>query len=163
MSEYFRYSLSIDKKPLVKVCEEMTAVWSYLSIQKSRYAERISVTENIEKDALEYYIPVFSIQTLIENAIKYGLKTHPDTVVVKIDISLQENLVIKISNSGKLYHCSAENNSEGTNTGLENLISRLHFLDKESKFILEEKDQHVVATIIIKPMKNVENPENYNC
>ena len=163
MSEYFRYSLSIDKKAVVKVCEEMAAVRNYLSIQKSRYAERLAVTESIDKEALGFFVPVFSIQTLVENAIKYGLKTHPDTVIIDINISLTENLVITISNSGKLITNNAEFNTEGTNTGLENLISRLHFLDKDSRLTLEEKNQTVVATIIIKPIKNAENPENHNC
>ena len=163
MSEYFRYSLSIDKKAVVKVCEEMAAVRNYLHIQKSRYTERLSVSENIDKDALEFFVPVFSIQTLVENAIKYGLKTHPDTVIIDINISLTENLVIRISNSGKLSKNNGNYNIDGTGTGLENLISRLHFLDKDSRLTLEEKNQTVVATIIIKPIKNAENPENHNC
>ena len=85
MSEYFRYSLSIDKKSLVPVSEEIGAVENYLEIQKTRYGKRLKFIKNVSNGTLGCLIPVFCIQTLVENAIKYGVydkigapeKTYP--------------------------------------------------------------------------------------
>ena len=68
MSDYFRYSLSIEKSPLVPVKDEISAVDNYLEIQKIRYPERFEIKKEIQSGALFCLIPVFSIQTLVENA-----------------------------------------------------------------------------------------------
>jgi hypothetical protein len=123
MSEYFRYSLSIEHKTLVSLNEEIAAVDSYLEIQMIRYSERLQIIKAIEESTLQCLIPVFTIQTLIENAIKYGLKTHPGVVDIEIRIShLEEKLHIRISNTGKLVDTMKRHGDDvGTQTGLENL------------------------------------------
>jgi len=137
MSEYFRYSLSIEKKTLVEVKEEIKAVENYLEIQKIRYQDKLSIKKEVASDVFNCLIPVFSIQTLVENAVKYGLKTHEGTVAIIIKAFFSNNqLNILIKNSGKLISPMQENNNEnGTNTGIKNLKSRLNYLDKDYKFI----------------------------
>jgi len=162
MSEYFRYSLSIEHKTLVPLSEEIAAVDSYLEIQMIRYPERLQVTQSIEESTLQCLVPVFTIQTLIENAIKYGLKTHPGVVDIEIRIRHQEEkLHICISNSGKLVDpLQKQTDGAGTQTGLENLKSRLEYLDKDYRFMLEEEGELVVASIMLNQCKHHEELES---
>jgi len=162
MSEYFRYSLSIEKKPLVTVREEMAAVDSYLEIQKIRYPQRIAVKREIHPEADACLIPVFSIQTLVENACKYGLKTHEGTVEIFIGASKHgEVLQIRITNTGKLVRHSREKGRvDGTHTGIDNLKKRLEFLDSEYRFQLAEDGPNVIASIDLKANERYENLES---
>jgi len=155
MSEYFRYSLSSGKNPLVNIKEEINAVDNYLEIQKLRFQEKLSVTKKIDKNTLDYSIPVFAIQTLVENAIKYGLKTNDSTVNICIETYLSDKqMTISVSNSGKLYKNDSNFKDEnGTSTGIENLKNRLSFVDKEYSFNLSEKDDKVIAKIVIAAIK----------
>lgn len=162
MSEYFRYSLSIEKKSLVLLKEEINAVDNYLEIQQIRYPERLKISKAIDPTTLDCVVPVFAIQTLIENAVKYGLKTHDSLVKIGISVlSENEKLRIQISNTGRFVQSDeTESRKDGTNTGIENLKRRLRFLDKNYQFNLYEEGDEVVATILLTVCKKYENLEN---
>lgn len=163
MSDYFRYSLSIEKNPLVPIREEISAVDNFLEIQKIRYPDRLIIKKDIYQDTHKCLIPVFSIQTLVENATKYGLKTHSGNVTVELSVKKDENnLIIQVANTGKLVYHTNEQNGDGTNTGIENLKNRLNFLDNEFKFDLQEKKGKVIATIELKDCNEYENLESNN-
>ncbi len=162
MSEYFRYSLSVEKKSLVPIYEEIYAVDNYLEIQKIRYHDRLIIEKEIDAGMTNCIIPVFSIQTLIENAVKYGLKTHEGQVRIKIYVGNENGkLKIQVSNTGKLINPEKEDDNS-TNTGIENLKSRMQFVDKEFQFKLSEYDNTVLATLLLTNCKRYENVESNN-
>jgi LytS/YehU family sensor histidine kinase len=162
MSEYFRYSLSIEQKPLVPFKEEIRAVDNYLEIQTIRYPERLSVSKNLDVKTLDCLVPVFTVQTLIENSIKYGLKTHEGIVEIGIHSKTEQGkLHVLISNTGRLVDPDAkEKFSDSTQTGLENLKYRLGFLDKHFSFSLYEEGDKVIASVILTQCKHNENLES---
>jgi len=103
MSEYFRYSLSVLNKNIVSVKEEINAVENYLEIQKIRFQDKLHIKKEINNDTLNCLIPIFAIQTLVENAVKYGLKTQEGVIKILIQSYIENkrlNLIVK--NSGKL-------------------------------------------------------------
>lgn len=165
MSEYFRYSLSVEKKTLVTVKEEMSAVKNYLEIQRVRFADKLSTKTQIDEKSLNVLIPAFAIQTLTENAVKYGLKTSPESITVEIHAEIKNGKVrIIVRNTGKIYQHEKEAVSQiGTQTGIENLKERLAFIDKDYFFSLSEKNGMVEACIelIIKYPEN-ETMEEFN-
>ena len=162
MSEYFRYSLSIEHRTLVALNEEISAVDSYLEIQRIRYPDRLKVSKAIDESTLQCLVPVFTIQTLIENAIKYGFKTHKGLVEIEIHIAHQEDkLLIRITNSGKwVVPGDKRSDGDGTQTGLENLKNRLHYLDKDYQLNLKEVEGQVVASLLLNQCKHHESLES---
>jgi len=162
MSEYFRYSLSIEQKPLVPLKEEIRAVDNYLEIQLIRYPKRLKIHKEMEVNTLDCLVPVFTVQTLIENAIKYGLKTHQGIVEIGMHSKVElDHLHIHISNTGSLLKPDEKISLEdGTQTGLENLKHRLGFLDKDYRFALYEEGEKVMASIILTICKQHEDLES---
>jgi len=149
MSEYFRYSLSSEDKYTVTVEKEIKAVQNYLEIQKIRFQDKIKIEIKVSKNSELCLIPVFSIQTLVENAVKYGLKTTDDDLHIIVECGYINGVLdIIVKNSGRLVYTQ---NGEGTSKGIQNLKNRLGYLypDKNT-FSLFEKDGFVIAHISLK-------------
>jgi two-component system LytT family sensor kinase len=55
--------------------EELEHVSSYLEIEKARFQDRLIVETDVDPGLLKLRLPTFTLQPLIENAIKHGLST----------------------------------------------------------------------------------------
>ena len=55
--------------------EELEHVGSYLEIEKARFPDRLVVETDVDPTLLSLRLPTFTLQPLIENAIKHGLST----------------------------------------------------------------------------------------
>jgi two-component system LytT family sensor kinase len=64
--------------------EELEHVNSYLFIEKARFEERLSVETDIDPNLLGLTLPAFTLQPLIENAIKHGIANMLEPGVAKI-------------------------------------------------------------------------------
>jgi two-component system, LytTR family, sensor kinase len=73
LSKFLRYSL--DHSPLDKVSltHELETSKLYLDIEKVRFAERLRLKIDIEKQAEQALVPTMLLQPLIENSIKYAI------------------------------------------------------------------------------------------
>jgi len=158
LSEYFRYSLARDKETLVTVKEELMAVKSYLEIQKIRFREKLHVSLEEDPDSLACTVPVFAVQTLVENGVKYGMLTSDESVYLEIICILrEERLYITVSNSGSFLSRDQHAHEEGSSgIGLDNLKARLQYLDPTYRFELIEEEGRVVACLVL-TAKIVEN------
>ena len=86
--------------------------------------DRNAAAEDIQIDpgALQIPIPVFSIQPLVENAIKHGVARRSERGHVRISIThTTGELRISVENSGS----GAPARSTGTGVGLQNVRRRL--------------------------------------
>jgi sensor histidine kinase YesM len=154
LASYFRYTLSWNDLSVISVQEEIKAVSHYLEIQKIRFEDKLNYHIEIDETVLNIQIPIFGLQTLVENAVKYGLKTYTGIVDVVISVTGREDFcVISVSNSGKLWQKNGNDkklNNSGTGTGLSNLKGRLELLyGGKSHFQIEEENDKVIASIKI--------------
>ena len=129
---------AINKESLITLETELSMVKTYVNIENIRFDEKIVL--NIE-DFTEYkniQIPKFSIQLLVENAIKHGFLGK----TLNIDIKFLNDKII-VQNDGKIA------NIVKFGTGLSNLEKRLKlqkvgslsslFFDDKMQFIIELK------------------------
>ncbi|SEA60384.1 two-component system, LytT family, sensor kinase [Desulfuromusa kysingii] len=72
LSTFFRTNLK-RSQDIVTLEEELAHIGSYLEIEKARFGERLFVYQQIDPVLLNLQIPVFTLQPLIENAIKHGV------------------------------------------------------------------------------------------
>jgi sensor histidine kinase YesM len=75
LATLFRYALRLDREQieLVTVEDEWQFVQDYLWLEQLRLGSRLSVEVDIEDDVLECVVPPFSLQPLVENAIRHGI------------------------------------------------------------------------------------------
>ncbi|MGI6649676.1 MAG: sensor histidine kinase [Bacillota bacterium] len=71
ISTYLQRSLE-DKEFIIPLDEELEQVISYLNIQKTRFADRLTIEVEIEP-GLQGSIPAFTLQPLVDNAIIHGV------------------------------------------------------------------------------------------
>ncbi|MBI9069289.1 MAG: histidine kinase [Salinivirgaceae bacterium] len=127
LSEFLRYSLLHKDTTFVTLSNELEAVKHYFSIEKKRFEEKLEISYNIADNTKNLQILSFLLHPLIENAVKYGMKTS--TMPLKISVGAQKTgvgLMLEICNSGKWIERNGdENHSGGTGTGLKNVEKRL--------------------------------------
>lgn len=161
LSNYFRKSLN--KGEFVELDEEVEMLKSYISIEKARYGDRLSVYFYIQKDIGHYKIPSFIIQPIIENSIIHGVLKRADggNVIVKAETALD---CIKFTIEDNGIGMKTERYNEVVNnwpgTGLRNVNSRLKLLYNSSSGLqissVEDKGTMVMFAI---PMKEVHKHE----
>ena len=124
LSKFLRNAIKIDS--IIDIIDEIEMVKTYVEIENIRFEDRIKLhidnraTKNIK-------LPKFSIQLLVENAIKHGYENRELNINIDIDRD------IYISNDGKV----TKNLKFGI--GLLNLNSRLNLLNI-GELIYEDRD-----------------------
>lgn len=71
LSHFFRSNLKQNIET-VTLKDEIAHVKAYLTIEQARFADRLEVEIEIEDSLLERNVPSFTLQPLVENAIKHG-------------------------------------------------------------------------------------------
>jgi two-component system LytT family sensor kinase len=64
--------------------DELAHVNAYLTIEKARFADRLAIEISISDSLLDIKVPSFTLQPLVENAIKHGISNRLEGGVVKI-------------------------------------------------------------------------------
>ena len=114
---------TMDEKALLPLKDEIKNVKDYIELENIRFSGKIHL--KIHQDIPRWSVPKFSIQLVVENAIKHGFINSKD--LLKIELSFDEkNRVIQIKNDGK----SMKKKKFGV--GLSNLKQRLKILCKGS-------------------------------
>lgn len=78
LSEVLRASLSSHRENEVTLGEELDLVRQYVAIEQARFSDRLRPEFNIDDPLLMAIVPSFSVQTLVENAIRHGIAKQPD-------------------------------------------------------------------------------------
>jgi len=127
LSEFLRYSLLHKDKAFVPLSNELEAVKHYFAIEKKRFEEKLEIEYCISDDTHNCSVPSFLLHPLIENAVKYGMKTSKMPLCISLAAFKNDyGLCVEICNSGKwIERSSGANNSDGTGTGLSNVRKRL--------------------------------------
>lgn len=83
LSHFFRSNLKQNIET-VSLKEELAHVNAYLTIEKARFSDRLEVEMDIDTELQEKKIPSFTLQPLVENAIKHGVSNMLEGGRVKI-------------------------------------------------------------------------------
>ena len=159
LAEFLRYSLISKNYSDVPLNDEIEAIRHYFAIQQKRYEQKLEVTFEIDPLAEDYPVLSFLIHPLIENAIKYGMKTSPMPLKIRIKAMVKnETLKVEVSNTGKWVKPSIDKSSSemGTGTGLENIRQRLEnaFPDNYCLNIFENDESVCIQLEINKKLEH---------
>ncbi|RKH36154.1 sensor protein lytS [Corallococcus praedator] len=84
LSDLLRSTLDAAGTEEVSLQEELRSLQPYLDIQGVRFADRLTVKQDIAQEALTARVPHLVLQPLVENAIQHGIApgTEPGTVTL---------------------------------------------------------------------------------
>ena len=98
-----RYVLDVnhERSEEVPLEEELGFVRTYLALERLRLGTRLRVVEEIDPDALECLVLAFSLQPLVENAIKHGIAPRSGEGTLRIAATVTgEHLVMEVADDG---------------------------------------------------------------
>jgi hypothetical protein len=147
LANILRYNLRRDLNQPVPLSSEVEAISDYLALEGVRLEERLRVRMAIEPAAAAFPIPAMLLQTLVENAVKYGIALLPAGGELLVSARIDgDALALEVDNPGGL----ADSHPGATGMGLANARERLRLLyGGRASLRLENRDGHVAATVLL--------------
>lgn len=147
LADLLRASLTVGQRRVVTLAEELETVKNYLALEQLRFETRLRVHLQIAPAALGLRLPPFVLQTLVENAIKYGVSPFEDggDVIITSE-EHQGELSLTVRNRGVLAKGSAS-----IGMGLKNARSRLQLVCGPAANLSVTQDSDDVVARVIAP------------
>ena len=109
---------------------------SFLRIQRSRFHDSISYSVDAEACTLEALIPKFSLQPLVENAVKHSVEERGVPTEISVVCRAGDGtILLEVSNTGSQFPddiveklADGRVSSSSERIGLQNIDERLHLL-----------------------------------
>lgn len=146
LSNLLRQSLVIGKEDLVTVEAEVNVARNYLDLERIRFEERLQVEWELDENIQFFMIPPFTLQMMVENAIKHGISNLKEGGIVKIKVFKEDgHVVLLVTNTGTLKTVS------DLGVGIQNIQKRLDLqFGEDAKFLIREINENVEAKIIFR-------------
>jgi two-component system LytT family sensor kinase len=132
LADFLRATLALDPQQLITLGEEIELQNLYLSVEKVRFPERLSLVVDIAEEAKSVLVPALITQPLVENSIKYAVARSTEPVALRIVARCSEGMLELIveDDGGNSAACG----SMGESVGLLNVQERIaaHFGDAGS-------------------------------
>jgi two-component system, sensor histidine kinase ChiS len=144
LAEIYRYLMDISLSSIVKFEQEWQFVKNYLEFEMIRFADVLTYKIEMSGDFGDIMIPPLTIQPLVENSIKHGLRQKMELGIVEISAERKGNLV-------KIIVVDDGTNIKSENIfarSLGNIKDRLKFHFRESDVKLENREQGGVRATI---------------
>ena len=147
-SQYLRgnmNALSTDK--LIPFTQELAHAKQYLELQKVRFEDDLQIRYEIT--CTDFCVPTLSVQPLVENAVRHGIRQNPDgrgTVTISTR-ETNKTYEITVTDDGPGFDISKLPDGKTLHIGLENSRERLRLSCGGSLEITENNPHGVVATI----------------
>jgi two-component system, LytTR family, sensor histidine kinase LytS len=141
LSQFIRQNLSGSTKSTSTLKEECQHVKAYLAIEEARFFDRLQVQYELDEEAMQSVVPSITLQPLVENAIKHGMKNQSEGFILKISItSGNDGVTVKVEDNGDGIEASRlgtlllepVESATGTGIALYNVNKRLEMIVGES-------------------------------
>ena len=146
-TDYLRANLSsLTQNGLIPFNDEMRHVQSYLSLEKMRFEERLTVVYDVQ--ATDFSVPPLSLQPLVENAVKHGIlkKLEGGTITIRS----YENSVayfVEVEDDGVGLDTEVINNLDNKHIGLNNVKYRISTMCHGNMKVESEIDKGTKITL----------------
>ena len=99
LSDVLRITLREGQREFSTVREELDYARHYLSIEETRFEDRLKVNFAVDNGSLSAKVPSLILQPLIENAIKHGISNSAGANAVNVEVHRGGDLlVLEVSN-----------------------------------------------------------------
>ena len=102
LRHFLRASFDQQDRTLIPFAEELAVVRAYLDIEALRFGNRIKVEQSIDPAAIDTVVPPFSLQPLVENAIRHGIQSSASAGRLQLVVHPVERwLEMSVTDDGK--------------------------------------------------------------
>lgn len=167
LAQFFRSNLKQNIES-VSLREELSHVQAYLTIEQARLTDRLNVSINIAPSLMDIKLPSFTLQPLIENAIKHGISTM--LKAGKLEIYSEEEpggaRIFVTDNAGTFLTNNegtfVTNNAGDDGLGLKIVDKRLinHF-SKNSSLRISSTEHKLTQVSFFLPVNTTTNNKEY--
>ncbi|HKY98722.1 MAG TPA: histidine kinase [Gemmatimonadaceae bacterium] len=114
-----------EDRDIISVQREIDFVRRYLDVERIRFSDRLNVSINVPADVESSTVPSFSVQTLVENAVRHGAAPKVERTDLTIDAGLSAGeLIVSVTDTGAGF----DTGDKTPGTGLRRLRERLNAL-----------------------------------
>ncbi len=148
LSDFLRANVIREDDKFHSLKEELHFLNLYLSIEKVRFEDRLTV-EIPEIEGLEnFQVPVLILQPIMENAIKYGLYGMTGSVKISMGITQLDGAIqIEVTNP---FDKNAVISSKGKGFGIDSIRKKMYlFFQRNDLVQLTETDDLFTFRLII--------------
>ncbi|UHA76211.1 sensor histidine kinase [Paenibacillus sp. 481] len=164
LSVFFRSNLQGARHVLIPLQKELEHVEAYLSLEQARFPDKYEVTLHIDPALEKVAVPPFTLQPLVENAIRHAFgkgNRHGRGHVTIRAFKQQEHMVLITEDDGKgivpdllqTLGKHAVKSIEGTGTALHNISKRIEELyGQDASFQIESELGAGTKVVIMLPI-----------
>jgi len=138
---------------------ELEIVQCYLTIQRIRFEDRLTYSQNVDPAILSVTLPHFTIQPLVENSVNYAMEKSTEVCHIWLEGSRhKDTIVIDVINNGSQFETDLLEKLEnglitphGFGIGLLNIHKRIQLTygTGYGLTLFNKDEEHAVARIII--------------
>jgi len=144
LANFLRASVSYSNANVTRLLDEISFCKTYLEMQRLRFGDALNCSIEIPESMLmNGFVPSFSIQPLLENAIKHNEVTDESPLSIKVYLE-GEYIVVKNNLQVK------ENGEISSGKGLTNLMERYRILSGDEVMIQSDDKTFSVSIKILK-------------
>lgn len=147
LSDFLRISISANNENVIRLADEIRFTGYYVDMQQIRFSGSFLCQMQVPNDVAETRnVPIFAVQSLVENAIKHNTFSEDNPLVVRITVQGDE---LKVSNNkSPRLGLTAK-----SGTGLQNLRRRYALVANADLAVLNTADQFSVTIKLLHEQK----------
>ena len=137
LAQFFRTTLALADRDRITLGEEVALCEHYFAIEKRRLGTLLETDLRVDPATLAAAIPPLTLQPLVENAIKHGIRQLDDPGIIRLEAIARDGwLHLRLVNP-----VPAQARAEpGLGLGLKNIRERLHALYGERMRLTWKRD-----------------------
>lgn len=152
-TRYLRGNMaSLNQMDLIPFEQELNHIKNYVAIEKIRFGTRLNFVFDI--DCTNFFLPVLTIQPLVENAIRHGViaKREGGTVTIR---TMQDTLYfsIMVQDDGAGFDQNFKKEDGEVHTGIDNVRMRLKSMCEGNLIITSRIGEGTISLVQIPKQK----------
>lgn len=147
-ADYLRANMdSITLKQCIQFETELKHVKTYWSLEEKRFGDKIRAVYDIQENS--FMLPSLTIQPIVENAVKHGMRKGKQLTVTIRTYSDVNNYYVEINDDGRGFDVNAFENDGKSHIGIKNVQQRIKMMCGGELMVNSVPDQGTDAVIKI--------------
>ena len=152
-SKVYRQLLELREQLTIDLNAELNFIQSFLFLQQIRFEEALDIELTIPETFHQHHLPPFTLQLLIENAIKHNIVSEDEPLQIQIFVEEDE---LWVKNQLQPRGTPADS----TQIGLSNLKARYQLVTERKPFFGPVNDHFVARVPLLLPVEFPPSADN---